>query len=571
MSIIKPFFINETSSIINLTTNLCDTELKVLESEGFYKVLNRFFNSITNLSQDELTTVKKNSTEREVIELYKLLLIFSYDEVMEKYLNSYRVIDFRRELYIFSERLYDFWRRYERYGVIQKQSLSINQDNDSLIEATEKFSKIVLRLYRIITQNLSGNNYQVYRQVAAGVNATLIVAMNKWNIPDDYRALEGINFLDTVIIRTPFMGYSKANTRSGLFKEIYVNPIQNIQLTPSHWICYPVMVGPLIAYVYFHRDFIHHGVALSNLFQPASAAEYLGKKPDLLYVFGVNNSEFDCTYFHDQANDIYVGLASREDKNDYFGYMKKMLLTLHNVYMINSKRLPIHGAMVNITLRNNTEKNIVIIGDSGAGKSETLEALRVIGEKYIREMNVIFDDMGTFFERDGQIVGIGTEIGAFIRLDDLEIGYAYREIDRAFFLNPDKTNARVILPVSDYQSIINHYHVDMVLYANNYNEEKEGIRIFTDINESLAVFREGARKAKGTTSEVGKVTSYFANPFGPVQRQKQTDELLVSTIRILYETKIPVGEIYTKLAIDGYQLQGPQQAAKKLLEFLIQN
>ena len=109
----------------------------------------------------------------------------------------------------------------------------------------------------------------------------------------------------------------------------------------------------------------------------------------------------------------------------------------------------------------------------------------------------------------------------------------------------------------------------MVLYANNYDDKEESIHFFSNIEDALEVFRLGARKAKGTTSEVGLVTSYFANPFGPVQRQKETDALLVSMFHKLHQRKVPIGEIYTRLAIPGNELKGPQKAAKKLLEYLL--
>ena len=35
------------------------------------------------------------------------------------------------------------------------------------------------------------------------------------------------------------------------------------------------------------------------------------------------------------------------------------------------------------------------------------------------------------------------KIGAFVRLDDMASGYAYREMDRAIFMNPDKINSRI--------------------------------------------------------------------------------------------------------------------------------
>ena len=82
-----------------------------------------------------------------------------------------------------------------------------------------------------------------------------------------------------------------------------------------------------------------------------------------------------------------VGYVSHSEEIDYFGYMKKMTLTLHNLVMIKRGYLPIHGAMVNVELKNGKSANIVIMGDSGAGKSESLEAFRTLSEEYIRSIN----------------------------------------------------------------------------------------------------------------------------------------------------------------------------------------
>src|SRR5690606_32202930 len=142
--------------------------------------------------------------------------------------------------------------------------------------------------------------------------------------------------------------------------------------------------------------------------------------------------------------------VSLADKNDYFGYVKKMLLTLYNVRSMSEGKLPIHGAMFKLRFRNGVEKNVVIIGDSGAGKSETIEALRLVGSKYISSIDIVYDDMGSFEILNNHILSSGSEIGAFVRLDDLDQGYAYKQIDRAVFLNPNQVNARVVLPASTY-------------------------------------------------------------------------------------------------------------------------
>jgi len=131
-------------------------------------------------------------------------------------------------------------------------------------------------------------------------------------------------------------------------------------------------------------------------------------------------------FFQDKSAEIMFGYNVSCDDIDYFGYMKKMLLTLHNVYMINDEVLPVHGAMVRIRLKSGKQANIIIVGDSGAGKSETLEAFRQLAKEHISEMTVIFDDMGsiTIDSDSGRLLARGTEIGAFLRLDDLPGGYS---------------------------------------------------------------------------------------------------------------------------------------------------
>ena len=99
-------------------------------------------------------------------------------------------------------------------------------------------------------------------------------------------------------------------------------------------------------------------------------------------------------FYDDIKNNIMLGYISYSDDIDYFGYVKKMALTLHNLVMIKRGYLPVHGAMVNIILNNGKAANVVIVGDSGAGKSESLEAFRSLSEDYISDMTIIFDDMG---------------------------------------------------------------------------------------------------------------------------------------------------------------------------------
>ena len=388
-------------------------------------------------------------------------------------------------------------------------------------------------------------------------------------LPYEYRNVDDIPFIETVIIHPPFIAYSKRNKRDGVFPEIKTNPIEDKKFDAESWLCYPAKVGDLLCFVYFNVKFMAQGVTLCNLFDLADESEYRNRKPDLIYVYGYEDGEMNQAFYQDESNDMIVALLSASDDFDYFGYMKKMCLTLHNVQKINHRELPIHGAMVKMTLHNGETKNIVVMGDSGAGKSETIEQIKVIGAAYITDLKTIYDDMGVLSLGDkGKVKTSGTEIGAFVRLDDLDAGYSFKELDRSVFMNPDKVNARIVIPITDYKDVVAKHDVDLFLYANNYDEDGEALSFFDDVDSALKVFRAGNRMSKGTTTEYGLVGSFFANPFGPVQRQEQTEILLHDYFNRMFKQGIKGGQLRTRLGIKGYEHRGPQEATTEILKYI---
>src|SRR5660397_119595 len=87
---------------------------------------------------------------------------------------------------------------------------------------------------------------------------------------------------------------------------------------------------------YVHRDFMAHAITLCNLFEMASEDEYRDTKPDAVFVFGAKDSfaKVKTVFYDDIENNIMLGYISYGDEIDYFGYVKKMALTLHNLIMI---------------------------------------------------------------------------------------------------------------------------------------------------------------------------------------------------------------------------------------------
>jgi len=570
----QEFSLSRDRAIINFTEKYCKSSEAVIESVGFERVLTAYLQDIEKKDNLLYRHLKERclggitDIRKIIIKLFRMLLIMDVEEVKaiaEKY---ERVLSDREYLIELIEGLYSYWRKIERYTIVRNRKTGEGLQNVGFIEANDKFTNVILSTYRKIEETILGYKHRVYRQLSAGANAGIILNDSKWDAPDGYTFLENVPFIESIILQPPFITYPKRNTRKGVFEETDKNPLLDVTINDENWLCYPAKIGSLLAFVYFHKDFMSLGVTLCNLFELAREEEYINKKPDLVYLFGAKDYEnqMQTVFYKDHRNDMMVGYANYGEDIDYFGYMKKMLLTLHNVKMIEEGHLPVHGAMVNITMKNGKNSNVVIIGDSGAGKSESLEAFRILSEEYIKDMKIIFDDMGVIkLNENGKAKGFGTEIGAFIRLDDLDVGYAYKEIDRSIFMNPDKINARITIPVATYEEIMKGYEIDYILYANNY-EEGEEISFFSSKDNAIQVFKDGARMAKGTTAEKGLVKSYFANPFGPLQKKKETDILLDRFFENFFESGVKVGEIKTGLGIEGQEKEGPKRAAERLFK-----
>ncbi|MFR4763869.1 MAG: phosphoenolpyruvate carboxykinase, partial [Anaerococcus obesiensis] len=465
-----------------------------------------------------------------------------------------------------------YWRNLERYSIIKQNENSRGVGVVNFVEINEKLKNMILQAYRRIEMSILGEWPKVYRQVPAAADASIMIRQFNKNYPEIYKDLNKIPFITQVMIETPYITYTKSNKRDGVFEEVYENPILNTNINYPHFFCYPAKVGDNLIFIYFHRDLLTHGVSASNLFELADVKEIEEKTPDAIYIYGPKDEgERKNSFYYDKENKLYVGYIAYSDKIDYFGYLKKMVLTLNNVINIKKEYLPIHGAGLSVVLQNNKTVNIVILGDSGAGKSESIEAFRSLAKDYIKEMTIVFDDMGSFRIKNNKVYAYGTEIGAFVRLDDLDAGYAFKQIDRSIFMNPDKVNSRLIMPVASFDEINLGYEVDFFLYADNYSAVLDGcdsIEIFDKKEEALRVFKRGARLAKGTTTETGLVQTYFANPFGPVQKREECDKLLDKYFDNLFENKVKVGTIKTQLGLNNMQFEGPRSAAIELFELI---
>ena len=555
-------YLTDDIAILDFDRAYPTTKSGLIKSAEFKRVCLAYLGHLREKDPGLYNWARAGLEEEQVVEslcrLARTVIVFNLEEISDPYLDG------TDNALLFVEGLFDFWRDHQRFSVTTNRIS--DAESAAFVERDSQFNELVRNTFRQIEQTLSGHTNKVLRQQQAGTNAGIAGYYNSSiDLSERYKFLTEIMFIDSVMLRTPTILHPRSNKREGMFEEVTRNPAFTFSGDPEEYFCYPAKVGELMFFICFHRDYMANGVSCANLFELASAEEAAGR-PDGIVLFGNPDGEEKCTFYHDQDEDIWVGSVSAGEKVEYFGYMKKMVLTLHNVAMMERGWLPIHGAFINVILKDGRKKGICLMGDSGAGKSETIEALKSLASDKIRRLEIIFDDMGTFHMEDGRPVAQGTEIGAFIRLDDLEPGAPYRDIHRSIFFNPDQSNARVITPAAPYDVITQNHQIDLFVYANNYDDQP-GLRRIDDLNEAKDIFIRGRRMAKGTTQETGLSETFFANPFGPMQQQEVCMPIIDEMFEGLAANGVFIGEAFTHLGLNP-EGDDIKVAAQALLDFL---
>ena len=540
---------------------------QVLRSKRMKELLADVFRKMENVEDEKKIQEFVNKT---IIKLSKIVVGFNDEEDDEE----------RERLINLLEEVYNAWREKHRFMVkkrkYEKNTLRRMYMEYQLAKTADDFANLVRATYRDILYHLEGNSGRILRQLPSGVQAAFLMDKLKQdsNIALSNPSLYNVYFLWSGILYPPVIFETMANKRKGIFKFRKERILEKVKLDSKSWYGIPIYVGDLLFLIYTHEDFLAQMTALLNLFEIPGLDEIKSRRVNAVVLFGVplnlvEDDEKNGVAIWDEKENVYVGLIPGIPENDYFGYMKKMILTLHNMIQIDRGFLPVHGAVARIK---NADRELVVcmVGDSGAGKSETLDALsRLEGEDV--EVEIIVDDMASLRPSPNGVVVIGTETGAFVRLDDLPRAYAYSTMDRSIFMNPGLVNSRVVVPFGNYDVIIKPTKVDMVLYANNHERiEDEGkvLRKFDDIDSALRVFSEGKRIAKSTTHEKGITKTYFANPFGAIQRKEEHEVIARKIFEMMFSNGVFIGEILTQLGIPGMEVEGPRIAATALLRYL---
>ncbi len=573
--------------ILRVQDHICDSGDKLLSSPLFLDILTRCVDELIKRNSS-LLAVFSNPQHITRAEIRKMAVVLRYLLTIPAELTPRLVDDsshFFRDPNLFNsfvEYLYNYWRSRQRLIICDSAGNHFDSRPYRTFNNTiEQLTHVIRSAYRDIQENITKNHPRIYRQVRAGAEVAAIAL--PWNLPypqdasQIYDQIKAIPIIRQVLMYPPLIFDTPINKRTGGFERVSFNPLSQVSLNSKDWLCYPAKVGELVIMVYFNLHYFELCFSLSNLFELADD-EDLKRQPDAIFLFGTPevlehpDTHAATIFFDDEINDILVGTIPDQPKYAYFGYLKKMILTLHNIKMMKKKRLPFHGALFHLSIFQKGAANILIMGDTGAGKSETIEALRNLAGDSVQDLTTIADDMGSLaLTADGTVLGYGTEIGAFVRLDDLKPGYAFGQIDRTIIMNPSQINARVVVPVTTLDTVLHGYPIDAVLYANNYEEPSPTAPIlerFPDKDTALNVFRAGKVMSKGTTTTIGQVNTYYANIFGPPEYPAQYEALAQEFFTAFFDQGVYVGQMRTCLGVAGQEQTGPLRSAQAIMELV---
>ncbi len=208
------------------------------------------------------------------------------------------------------------------------------------------------------------------------------------------------------------------------------------------------------------------------------------------------------------TGNIKTIITPLKSEADYFGDVKKPRLTVINEKVKEMGGIPRHGSLFLVEENDGSVFVIEINGDSGVGKSEMIAAfvLRWLKNNLegIRSVKMIAGDMyHEFQDAEGNLYGIGTEVGDFSRTTDFDPDYIkyYKYLfESSADSNASDLNKRST--VSGMCDITMPFKIDIMLSASNYSKQEAGItRVDNPENFLLYIDAHGERKEKATSSD----------------------------------------------------------------------
>ena len=179
------YILNDKQVVMNFSENFCKNEIEVLNSDCFKDVLKRYIDHLYKTENQAflptLNLIPRTKTADVLVRLFKLIFSLSFKDIEaleDKGGIINKVLEKRYVLYDLVQDFYNYWRRIERYSIVLSRVTKDGVEASSFIQAQTEFNDTVLSTYRTISEKLYGEKFSIYRQLPAGVNASLLLSNN---------------------------------------------------------------------------------------------------------------------------------------------------------------------------------------------------------------------------------------------------------------------------------------------------------------------------------------------------------------------------------------------------------
>jgi len=502
---------------------ICKTPKQLIKSKTFERYLNIYKREFINeLEKRQDIDLKEELQHR--IEFIKKINSIDYINIINGAtpFSGDELRDFRASVQ-FLDGAFHHYRTKTYARLILATEEILNGSSPEIIKnkissTADKLSELILETRRILLVKVGfGSGIRRSQGLECHPNVAIGQIDGKAiKLPSDYSVLKKVPVTTSADMRTGVYYTTHANKRAFPFFELNHNPFKSEKFIADDYIAIPFEIGAWNILCYIHKTpgYIELEPGLLNLFPYSKTKNVTEKQVDGIFILGCPNSNMnDLGYFHDKENDLLVGLIPGLDDCQYFGYGKKPMLTLHNVLCILKGDLPLHCGATRYVVRFDEKTHEPYIFDSIIKADDMGRA--------ILEKNENGEETPYFY---------GTETGAFACLDGFSEHAKMQMEGREIGYNKHSgTNARQIVPVTDYSEIATGSELDILLYLNNYEIIPTGescMKADMKPDDALEHFRKGARVAAGSTqTHRGDVEiSYWANPF-PLLKDNDWNDL----------------------------------------------
>ena len=247
---------NDKVYVFDFTVKRPSTSTELLTSKTFKEIVDNYIYEQKKKQTDVYEFIKLNfgnNQSEKLTNLCQLLLKTSYIELQK----SFEYLSNKQVLLKIADGLYDQWRKNQRYVLLED---SLTNDRYELLEAIDRFSRLVISTYRDVYENILGTSQRIYRELPSGANAGFLITKTTFDSPNELSAFNNSFYIKSMMIKPPFLVHTKSNTRKGVFKEKNY-PITKID--SNNYLSIGVKIGGSLGLCYISKKYLDYVIGIS--------------------------------------------------------------------------------------------------------------------------------------------------------------------------------------------------------------------------------------------------------------------------------------------------------------------